>query len=124
MKRTGNEIRFTLLIREDNSIENSSVRTASACPSLDLPAELESADLAKRLPKATSRYVEIGDASHFSFLPTCKAGAVELLEEDSPGDGIICSDGENARPRAMIQQQVTLLISDFLTQAANTKEER
>lgn len=54
----------------------------------------------------------------------CKARAVELLEEYAPGDGIICSDGKNARPRAVIQQQVTLLISDFLTQAANTKEER
>ncbi|QRK82152.1 alpha/beta fold hydrolase [Pseudomonas granadensis] len=94
---------------------------AAGAPSLDLPAELESADLAKRLPKATSRYVEIGDASHFSFLPTCKPGAVELLDEDSPGDGIICTDGDSARPRAVIQQQVTLLISDFLTQSANTK---
>lgn len=69
---------------------------AAGAPSQDLPAELESADLAKRLPEATSRYVEIGDASHFSFLPTCKAGAVELLEDDAPGDGIICSDGDNA----------------------------
>lgn len=88
---------------------------AAGAPSQDLPAALESADLAKRMPKATSRYVEIGDASHFSFLPTCKPGAVELLEEDAPGDGIICSDGGNARPREVIQQQVTSLISAFLS---------
>lgn len=49
----------------------------------------------------------------------CKPGAVDLLEEDSPGDGIICRDGENARPRAVIQQQVTALIADFLTQNVN-----
>jgi len=97
---------------------------AAGAPSLDLPAQLESADLAKRLPKASSRYVEIGDASHFSFLPTCKAGAVELLEDDAPGDGIICSDGGNARPRGEIQQQVTSLISGFLKQAASAKVER
>lgn len=92
---------------------------AARAPSQDLPAALESADLVQRLPKASTRYVEIGDASHFSFMSLCKPGAVDLLEEDSPGDGIICRDGENARPRAVIQQQVTALIADFLAQSAN-----
>ncbi len=96
---------------------------AAGAPSVELPAQLESANLAERLPHASSRYVEISDASHFSFLPICKPGAVALLEEDIPGDGIICGDGDNARPRKVIQQQVTSLISAFLTQSANTKGE-
>ncbi|MCG8296496.1 alpha/beta hydrolase family protein [Pseudomonas entomophila] len=90
---------------------------AAGAPSEDLPAQLESTDLAKRLPPATSRYVEIEDASHFSFLSMCKPGAVALLEEDAPGDGVICRDGENARPRALIQQQIVSLITEFLGQS-------
>ncbi|WP_392887700.1 alpha/beta hydrolase family protein [Pseudomonas migulae] len=90
---------------------------AAGAPSEDLPAQLESADLTKRLPPATSRYVEIKDASHFSFLSLCKPGAVALLEEDAPGDGIICRDGDNARPRALIQQQIASLITEFLAQS-------
>ena len=87
---------------------------AAGAPSDDLPAELESAHLAKRLPSASSRYVEISDASHFSFLSLCKPGAQVLLEEEVPGDGIICLDGDSARPREVIQQQVTSLIAEFL----------
>lgn len=90
---------------------------AAGAPSEDLPAQLESAHLAKRLPPASSRYVEIADASHFSFLSLCKPGAVALLEEEAPGDGVICRDGENARPRAQIQQQIVTLISEFLAQS-------
>jgi predicted dienelactone hydrolase len=96
---------------------------AAGAPSVELPAQLESANLATRLPQASSRYVEISDASHFSFLAICKPDAVVLLEEDVPGDGIICGDGNNARPRELIQQQVTSLITDFLTQSANDKVE-
>jgi len=90
---------------------------AAGAPSEDLPAQLESANLAKRLPPATSRYVEIKDASHFSFLSMCKPGAVALLEEDAPGDGMICRDGDNARPRATIQVQIASLINEFLVQS-------
>jgi predicted dienelactone hydrolase len=90
---------------------------AAGVPSVELPAELESANLAKRLPQASTRYVEISDASHFSFLQMCKPGAVALLEEDVPGDGIICGDGENARPRELIQQQVASMVAEFLKQS-------
>jgi predicted dienelactone hydrolase len=83
-------------------------------PSRDLPAELESANLAKRLPAASTRYVEISDASHFTFRLVCKPGAEAMLEEDVPGDGIICRDGDSARSRGVIQQQITLLIDEFL----------
>lgn len=83
---------------------------------LRCPAQLESADLAKRLPAATSRYVEIADASHFSFLSPCKPGAVALLEEDAAGDGVICREGNSARPRTQIQLQIASLVSGFLQQ--------
>lgn len=84
---------------------------AAGVPSADLPAALESADLARRLPKASNRYVEISDASHFSFMAVCKPGAVALIEEASPGDGMICADGDGGRSREL---QVTTLISEFL----------
>ncbi|MGL6242324.1 alpha/beta hydrolase family protein [Pseudomonas sp.] len=87
---------------------------AAGVPSRDLPAELESANLAKRLPAATSRYVEISDASHFSFVSVCKPGAEAMLEEDVPGDGIICRDGDGGRSRGVIQRQVASLIAEFL----------
>ncbi|WP_104902739.1 alpha/beta fold hydrolase [Pseudomonas sp. LH1G9] len=87
---------------------------AGAVPSEDMPVELESADLARRLPTASTRYVAISDATHFSFMSICKPGAVALIEEDSPGDGVICRDGDGARPRQVIQQQVVALITQFL----------
>jgi predicted dienelactone hydrolase len=90
---------------------------AAGVPSEELPAKLESADLARRLPKASTQYVEISDASHFTFMAICKPGAVELIEEDSPGDGMICGDGDGGRPREVIQQQVAGLISEFLGNA-------
>lgn len=90
---------------------------AAGVPSEELPAQLESADLAKRLPQASTRYVEIKDASHFSFMAVCKPGAVALLEEDVPGDGIICGDAEGGRAREVIQEQVASLIAEFLVQS-------
>jgi predicted dienelactone hydrolase len=104
----------------DASLASLSVPTlviGAGVPSEDLPARLESANLATRLPSATSQYVEISDASHFSFMSLCKPGAVALLEEDSPGDGIICADG-GARSREVIQQQVVALIDEFLSRSA------
>ncbi|MGF6097651.1 alpha/beta hydrolase family protein [Pseudomonas sp. 18175] len=80
----------------------------------ELPAELESADLARRLPKASTQYLKINDATHFSFMAICKPTGEALIEESSPGDGMICHDGKGARPREVIQQQVVQLISDFL----------
>lgn len=41
-----------------------------------------------------------------------------MLEEDVPGDGIICTDGEGGRPPEAIQQQVISQISEFLDQPA------
>ena len=90
---------------------------AGGVPTDDMDPNLESAHMVKRMPKASTHYVEIGDATHFSFMPICKPGAVALIEESSPGDGMICRDGEGARPRAVIQQQIIELISGFLSRA-------
>ncbi|WP_455926716.1 alpha/beta hydrolase family protein [Pseudomonas capeferrum] len=90
---------------------------AAGTPSPELPAALESADLAKRLPPNTSHYVEISDATHFTFLPLCKPGAVERIEQSDPDEGFICLDAKGARPKPQIQQQVLTLISEFLQQS-------
>jgi predicted dienelactone hydrolase len=92
---------------------------AGGVPTEDMDPNLESAALVKRLPKASTQYVEIGDATHFTFMSICKPGGMELIEESSPGDGMICRDGEGARPRAEIQQQVVGLITAFLQQSFN-----
>lgn len=47
-------------------------------------------------------------------MSVCKPGAQVMLEEEVPGDGIICRDGDSARPREVIQQQITSLIAEFL----------
>ncbi|WP_339416399.1 MULTISPECIES: alpha/beta hydrolase family protein [unclassified Pseudomonas] len=90
---------------------------AGGVPTEDMDPNLESTDMVKRLPEASTHYVEIADATHFSFMSTCKPGGMALIEEDSPGDGMICRDGEGARPRVEIQQQVVGLITTFLRQS-------
>ena len=87
---------------------------AGGVPTEDMSPALESADMVKRLPNTSTQYLEISDATHFSFMSSCKPGAVALIEKSSPGDGMICRDGEGARPRAVIQQQVVAQISAFL----------
>ncbi|KTC62936.1 dienelactone hydrolase [Pseudomonas fluorescens ABAC62] len=87
---------------------------AGGVPSEDMDPKLESADMVRRMPKASTQYVEIADATHFSFMSICKPGGMALIEESSPGDGMICRDGKGARPRAEIQQQVVELITAFL----------
>ncbi|WP_049976134.1 alpha/beta fold hydrolase [Azospirillum sp. B506] len=86
-----------------------------------MPAELESRHLAALLPGDRARHVEIADASHFSFLGVCKAGAVPLLEAERPGDGVVCRDGdgheEDSRNREAIHRQVSELVVDFLKSA-------
>lgn len=82
----------------------------------DLPAKLESGYLAGNLPKASSSYVEIPDAMHFSFIQNCKPGAVDLIEADTPGDGVVCKDG-GTRDRSEIHRQVADMITAFLARA-------
>lgn len=49
-------------------------------------------NLANRLPDTT--YIEIAPANHFTFLATCKPGAVKMLEEFE--DDPICTDPEGS----------------------------
>ncbi len=79
-----------------------------------IPALLESRHLVELLPPATTRYVEIASAAHFSFLPTCKPGAADLLAKDSPDDVVVCRDGEAADREAIHRQAATEIIH-FLT---------
>jgi len=66
-------------------------------------------NLARRLPDA--RYVEIAPANHFTFLGTCKQGAVELLAEE--GDDPICTDPEGT-DRATVHDQLIDAIASGL----------
>ncbi|SKA08700.1 alpha/beta hydrolase family protein [Consotaella salsifontis] len=86
----------------------------------DLPAKLESGYLADHLPKALSTYVEVPDAMHFSFMQTCKPGAEALIEEETPGDGIVCRDG-GTRSRDQIHHEVADRIIQFLAAALPAK---
>lgn len=85
-------------------------------PDPQLPARVESYFMAQQMPEQRTRYLEINDASHFSFMQLCKPGAVDRLEQEQPGDGIICVDG-NKRSREQIHHQVIAAIRDFLNKA-------
>lgn len=80
----------------------------------DMPAALESGWLAEHLPAETSRLVMIPDAMHFSFMQLCKPGAEAIIEEEDPGDGIVCRDGGD-RDRAAIHEEIAATIIDFLS---------
>ena len=85
-----------------------------------IPAELESRHLTDLLPPATTGYAEIPGAAHFSFMSLCKPGAVEALEQDVPGDGIVCRDAKGGE-RAAIHEQVTKEIASFLNDSLAPK---
>ncbi|MEQ6967218.1 alpha/beta hydrolase family protein [Pectobacterium polaris] len=89
---------------------------AAGYPNDELPAKLESHDLAQKLSPAYSAYKEIADATHFSFMQLCKPGAVEIINAESPGDGMICLDG-GERSREQIHQEIGKDVSDFLQAA-------
>ena len=78
-----------------------------------LPADKESGYLAAGLPMAMRDYVVVPDAMHFSFMQLCKPGAVALIEERSPGDGVVCKDG-GTRGRVAIHREVADRILTFL----------
>ncbi|MDH5902472.1 alpha/beta fold hydrolase [Vibrio splendidus] len=59
----------------------------------DLPQALESGYIAEHMPLNLRRYKVYESATHFSFIQSCKPGAIPILEEEVPGDGIICKDG-------------------------------
>lgn len=82
----------------------------------DLPAKMESGYVASNMPAKTAQYIEIADAAHFSFMQICKAGAAELIEEETPGDGIVCKDGAG-RSREAIHREVADKIIAFLAKS-------
>lgn len=59
----------------------------------DLPQALESGYIAEHVPLNSRRYKVYEKATHFSFIQGCKPGAIAMLNEEVPGDGIICKDG-------------------------------
>ncbi|WP_299139510.1 alpha/beta fold hydrolase [uncultured Vibrio sp.] len=58
-----------------------------------LPQALESGYIAEHVPLNSRRYKVYEKATHFSFIQNCKPGAIVMLNEEVPGDGIICKDG-------------------------------
>lgn len=82
----------------------------------DLPARLESGYVAANMSASTARYVEIPDAIHFSFMQICKAGTVEMIEAERPGDGIVCKDG-GGRSREAMHREVADRIIAFLAKS-------
>ncbi|UXS32480.1 alpha/beta fold hydrolase [Agrobacterium tumefaciens] len=69
--------------------------------------------IARYLPKATTLYREIPDASHFSFMQICKPNGEKIVEELSPGEGFVCRDG-GGRDRTAIHVQMAEAITGFL----------
>lgn len=87
---------------------------AAGMASPQIPAEMESRYVAELLPAATTRYVAIPGAAHFSFLAICRPGAAAIL--DTPDDAVVCHDGEGA-DRSAIHQQTVEEIARFLAKA-------
>jgi predicted dienelactone hydrolase len=79
----------------------------------DLPQALESGYIAEHMPLNLRRYKVYESATHFSFIQTCKPGAVPMLEEEVPGDGIICKDGVGTS-RDQLHQLILNDIISFL----------
>ena len=72
--------------------------------------------LAQYLPKAITTYAEIAGALHFSFLQICKPGAIDLIEAEAPGEGIVCKD-KDGRDRAAIHREVADMIIAHLAKS-------
>lgn len=79
-----------------------------------VPAALESRYLAAHLPFGLGRYIALAGATHFTFLPLCKPGAVALLEAEKHGDGPICHNGTAAEGRAALHAQAADAVLHFL----------
>lgn len=78
-----------------------------------LPAIQESGYLAAWIKPQWRTYEVISGATHFSFMQLCKAGADVLLNNASPGDGIVCGDAHGIS-RIKIHHQLADKISAFL----------
>lgn len=88
---------------------------AAGIDTAGLPQADESGFLARYIPRVNHDYIVYPDATHFSFMQLCKPGAVEMIEEEDPGDGIVCQDG-NDRPREELHQAIAQDIMQFIQQ--------
>lgn len=88
---------------------------AGGVPNPQIPNTLESRHLVELLPAATTRYLEVAGAAHFSFLPICRPGAAELLAKESPDDAVVCRDGEGA-DREALHRRVAAEVVRFLAE--------
>ncbi|WP_145495891.1 alpha/beta hydrolase family protein [Yersinia bercovieri] len=79
----------------------------------ELPAGQESGYLASEMNPNRRQYEIVEGATHFSFMQLCKPGAENILNEESPGDDVVCQDGLNAK-RSNIHQNLVGKISAFL----------
>ena len=79
----------------------------------DIPQASESGYIAEHIPLNSRRYKVYEKATHFSFIQGCKPGAVSMLNEEVPGDGIICKDGV-ATSRDQLHQLFVNDIASFL----------
>jgi predicted dienelactone hydrolase len=76
-----------------------------------IPEAVDASHLADKLPNG--RHVWIGEAAHFSFLPTC--GIVGKIATSLMGDDNICSDW-GLRNRDVIHEEIAAAASGFLAQ--------
>jgi predicted dienelactone hydrolase len=76
--------------------------------------------LASHLPPATTQFALVTGALHFSFMQTCKPGAAALIEEEAPGESIVCRDAAGA-DRQAIHRDVANIIVNFLATALPAK---
>ncbi len=79
----------------------------------ELPAGQESGYLAAAMNPNRRQYEIVEGATHFSFMQLCKPGAENILNEESPGDDVVCQDGPHAN-RSNIHRNLVRKISAFL----------
>ncbi|WP_283194125.1 alpha/beta fold hydrolase [Rhizobium sp. AN80A] len=72
--------------------------------------------LAEHLPPTTTQFALVPGALHFSFMQLCKPGAAALIEEEAPGESIVCRDAPGA-DRQAVHRDVSDRIMVFLGSA-------
>ncbi|WP_028022412.1 alpha/beta hydrolase family protein [Enterovibrio calviensis] len=98
-----------------NEIQQPSLILAAGIDIGDLPQAMESGYLAEHIPLENRRYKVFEKATHFSFMQLCKSNAIAILEEEVPGDGVICKDGIGSDRRALheaIYEDIARFIRD------------
>lgn len=63
----------------------------------NLPIDLESQYLIQYLPSTKTEYLQLNNATHFSFTAICKPNAIGILKQQQPDDSYICEEDMNNR---------------------------